>query len=94
MILSDLSVKRPVFAGVVSLLLVVFGVIAFTKLPVREMPRIDPPEVSVTTSYRGASADIVETRVTQVIEDQLVGIDGVDYVTSTSRDGRSSINIA
>ena len=93
MILSDLSVKRPVFAGVVSLLLVVFGVIAFTKLPVREMPRIDPPEVSVTTSYRGASADIVETRVTQIIEDQLVGIDGVDYVTSTSRDGRSSINI-
>ncbi|MEL7029273.1 MAG: efflux RND transporter permease subunit, partial [Pseudomonadota bacterium] len=93
MLLSDIAVKRPVLAFVVSFLLIVFGLISFSTLPLRELPKIDPPVVSVTTNYAGASAEIMETRITQVIEDQLSGIDGVKYVRSASRDGRSSITI-
>lgn len=93
MFISDVAVKRPVFATVLSFLLVVFGLISFSSLPLREYPKIDQPRVSVGTSYVGASADIVETRVTQVIEDQLSGIEGIRYIRSTSRDGRSNITI-
>lgn len=93
MLLSDLSVKRPVFASVISLLLVAFGVIAFERLPLREYPDIDPPIVSVDTTYRGASASIVETRVTQVIEDRIAGIAGINTIESSSQDGRSRITI-
>ncbi len=93
MILSDISVKRPVFATVMSLLLVAFGALSFTQLPLREYPDIDTPIVSVSTNYPGASADIIETKITQIIEDEISGIEGVRSITSTSRDGRSSINI-
>jgi len=92
-ILSDLSVKRPVFATVVNLLLVTFGVVAFLMLPLREYPDIDPPIVNISTSYTGASAAIIETKITQVLEDRISGIEGVKYVTSNSRVGRSSITI-
>ena len=91
--LSDISIHRPVFATVVSLLLIVLGVIAFTRLPLRELPDIDPPVVSISTSYTGASAAVMETRVTKVIEDAVSGMEGVDTIRSNSENGTSRINI-
>jgi multidrug efflux pump len=93
MFLSDLSVRRPVFATVISALLVILGIMAFRLLPVRELPDIDPPIISISTSYRGASADVVETKITQVLEDRIAGLPGLVKLTSTSRDERSSINL-
>ncbi|WP_448211363.1 efflux RND transporter permease subunit [Colwellia sp. MEBiC06753] len=93
MILSDLSVKRPVFATVINLLLVTFGIVAFLMLPLREYPDIDPPVVSINTSYPGAAAAIVETKITQLLEDRISGIEGVKNITSSSRVGRSNITI-
>ena len=93
MLLSDVSVKRPVFATVINLLLIIFGVVAFSMLSLREYPDIDPPIVSVSTTYTGASANIVETRITQLLEDRISGIEGIKNVTSTSRNGRSDITI-
>jgi multidrug efflux pump len=93
MILSDLSVTRPVFASVLSLLLIAFGIVSFTKLSLREYPDIDPPVVSVDTSYPGAAANVVETRITEVIEDRISGVEGIKFISSTSSDGRSRINI-
>ncbi len=93
MILSDVSVTRPVFASVLSLLLVAFGIVSFSRLPLREYPDIDPPVVSVSTSYQGASANIVETRITEVIEDRISGVEGIKFISSSSSDGRSRINI-
>jgi len=91
--LSDLSVKRPVFAAVAAIILVVIGFAAFLGTPIRELPSVDPPVVSISTSYRGASAEIVEERITQVLERQVSGIQGIDQLSSSSRDGRSQINI-
>ena len=93
MILSDLSIRRPVFATVLSLLLVVLGLIAYTRLTLRELPAIDPPIVSVEVEYPGASAAVVETRITQVLEDSLSGIEGVETIESRSRNGEGSISI-
>ena len=93
MLLSDISIKRPVFATVMSLILIVLGVVSFTRLPLRELPDVDPPVVSVNTSYTGASAAVVESRITQVLEDAISGIEGVDVITASSRNGRSDINI-
>ena len=93
MLLSDVSVKRPVFATVLNLLLIIFGIVAFSMLSLREYPDIDPPIVSVNTTYTGASANIVETRITQLLEDRISGIEGIKNVTSTSRNGRSDITI-
>jgi multidrug efflux pump len=93
MLLSDTSVKRPVFASVLALLLIVFGLLSFTRLPLREYPDIDPPIVSIQTSYPGASASVVETRITQLIEDRIAGIEGIRFINSRSRDGRSDISI-
>ncbi|HWE46515.1 MAG TPA: efflux RND transporter permease subunit [Caulobacteraceae bacterium] len=93
MTLSDLSVKRPVFAAVAAIVLCVIGVAAFFTLPVRELPSIDPPVVSIETDYTGASAEVIEQRITQVIEQQVAGIQGIDVVNSSSRDGISRINI-
>ena len=93
MLISDISVRRPVFAAVISLLLLAFGLLSFSKLPLREYPDIDPPVVSVETSYPGASAAIVETKVTQLLEDSVSGIEGIKYIQSSSKDGRSEITI-
>jgi multidrug efflux pump len=93
MILSDISVRRPVFATVLSLLLVILGLAALTTLPVRQYPDIDPPVISIETNYRGASADVVETKITQVIEDRIAGLEGIEILTSTSSDERSSIRV-
>lgn len=93
MLLSDVSIKRPVFATVIGLLLVAIGVVSFTRLALREYPDIDPPIVSIRTSYAGASANVVESRITEVIEDRISGIEGIRFINSTSQDGQSSISI-
>lgn len=93
MMLSDLSVRRPVLAVVISLLLVAFGLVAFDRLPLREYPDIDAPIVSIDTRYTGASANVVETRITKVIEDRISGVEGIKYVQSSSEDGRSNITV-
>ena len=93
MLLSDLSVTRPVFASVLSLLLIAFGAVSYSQLSLREYPDIDPPVVSVDTSYAGAAANVVETRITQVIEDRISGVEGIKFISSTSSDGRSRINV-
>ncbi|MGL6315904.1 vibriobactin export RND transporter permease subunit VexH [Vibrio sp. WXL103] len=93
MLLSDVSVKRPVAAIVLSLLLCVFGFVSFTKLAVREMPDIESPVVSISTRYSGASATIIESQITSVLEDQLSGISGIDEISSTTRNGFSRIMI-
>ncbi|MGY1519407.1 efflux RND transporter permease subunit [Luteimonas sp. A482] len=91
--LSDLSIKRPVFAIVISLLLVVLGLMSFMRLTLRELPNIDPPIVSVEVNYPGASAAVVETRVTQILEDALSGIEGINTIQSSSRNGRADVTI-
>ena len=91
--LSDTSVQRPVFATVIGLGLVAFGVLSFSLLPLREYPDVTPPVVSISTSYPGASAEVVENRVTTVVEDEISGIEGVRSVRSSSQDGRSYINL-
>ena len=93
MILSDVSVKRPVLAAVLSILLIAFGLLAFDRLPLREFPNIDPPVVSIETVYLGASADVVESRITRIIEDRIAGIEGMRFIESSSEDGRSKISI-
>ncbi|MEE4351224.1 MAG: efflux RND transporter permease subunit [Pacificimonas sp.] len=93
MILSDVSVKRPVFAVVLALLLVLAGLVGFFQLPVREYPAIDPPVVSVDVNYPGAAASVVESRITQILEDRVAGIEGIDTIRSSSRDGRASVTI-
>jgi len=93
MVLSDISIKRPVFATVLSIIMAVFGLFAFQELSTREYPDISPAQVSVSTDYPGAAADIVENRITQVLEGELSGIEGIKSMRSTSIDGRSSINM-
>ena len=93
MFISNQSVRRPVFATVISALLVILGLSALVNLPVRQYPDVDSPVVSISTSYRGASSEVVETKVTQVIEDVIAGIEGIEKLTSTSRDERSDIRI-
>ena len=91
--LSDLSIKRPVLAVVMSLLLLVLGVMSFMRLTLRELPAIDPPIVSVQVDYPGASASVVETRITQTLEDALAGIEGINTIDSSSQNGASRISI-
>ncbi|MFV0574257.1 MAG: multidrug efflux RND transporter permease subunit [Vibrio sp.] len=91
--LSDVSVKRPTVAIVLSLLLCVFGYVSFSKLAVREMPDISSPVVTVTTNYDGASSSIMESQVTTILEDQLSGISGIDDIRSVSRNGSSRITV-
>jgi multidrug efflux pump len=93
MILSDISVRRPVFAAVLSMLLVLIGVVSYSRLAVRDLPAIEPPIVSIDTTYRGANAQVIENQITQIIEDRISGIEGIETVTSRSRDGRSDITI-
>ncbi|MEP7210717.1 MAG: efflux RND transporter permease subunit, partial [Alphaproteobacteria bacterium] len=93
MFLSDTSIKRPVLASVFGLLLIALGLVSASRLPLREYPNIDPPIVTIRTSYNGASANVVENRITQPIEDRIAGISGINYINSTSQDGISSIQI-
>jgi len=93
MILSETCIKRPVFASVLSLVIVLIGLISYSRLTVREYPQIDEPVVSVGTDYKGASPEVIESRVTKPLEDQISGIEGVDVMTSRSRSERSYINV-
>jgi len=91
--IAELSVRRPVFATVLSMMLVIFGFVSLQRLSVREYPDIDRPTVSITTAYRGASAAIIETKITQIIEDSVAGIEGILKIESDSEDERSQVRI-
>jgi len=93
MLISDVSVKRPVFAAVISLILIIIGLMAAGSMTIREFPDIQRPIVSISTDYRGAASDIVERRVTQILEDQLAGIAGILKMSSISYDERSAISL-
>ncbi len=93
MMISDVANRRPVLAIVFNLLLVTFGLIAYDQLPLREYPDVDPPVVTVDANYPGASAEIIEREVTQRLEDRIAGIEGIRFISSSSRDGRSRITI-
>jgi multidrug efflux pump len=90
---SGIFIKRPVLALVVSILIILFGIIGFTFLGVREYPSVDPPVVSVSTSYPGANAEIIESQITEPLEESINGIAGIRTLTSSSRDGGSSISV-
>ncbi|MET0334405.1 MAG: efflux RND transporter permease subunit [Rhizobacter sp.] len=91
--LSDVTIRRPVFATVLSLLLILVGIVSFTRLQVREYPRIDEPVVNVNTRLIGASAEVIESQVTKPLEDSIAGIDGVEILTSISRSEQSQITV-
>ncbi|WP_028485514.1 efflux RND transporter permease subunit [Thiomicrorhabdus chilensis] len=91
--LSDTSVKRPILATVASLLLLAFGLMAFDRMSLREYPNVDAPIVTIDTEYLGASAAVVESRITKLIENRISGIAGILYIESTSSDGRSRISV-
>jgi multidrug efflux pump len=91
--LPEISIRRPVFATVLSLLLVLVGLVAYTRLSVREYPKIDEPVVTVTTRLAGASSEVIESQVTKPLEDSIAGIDGVDVITSISRTEQSQISV-
>ncbi|MCB9178296.1 MAG: efflux RND transporter permease subunit [Flavobacteriales bacterium] len=91
--ISSLSINRPVLATVISIFLILFGVIGFTYLGVREYPSVDPPVITVTTNYVGANADIIEKQITEVLEESINGIAGITSLTSVSSDGRSTVTV-
>lgn len=93
MLISDISVRRPVFAAVISLLLVIIGLMSVQSMSIREYPDIQRPIVAISTSYRGAASDIVERRVTQILEDQIAGISGITKISSRSFDEQSNITL-
>jgi multidrug efflux pump len=93
MTLYALSIRRPVLATVFSLVIILFGALAFFNLGVREYPSVDPPVISVSTSYRGANADVIDAQITEPLEERINGIDGIRTLTSTSRDGASNITV-
>lgn len=93
MTISDLSIRRPVFATVLSLLLAILGVMAALRLPIREYPDVSPPIVTIDTFYRGASASVIEKRITELIEDEISGIEGLAKLTSSSRDENSRVTL-
>ncbi|MDP6674801.1 MAG: efflux RND transporter permease subunit, partial [Gammaproteobacteria bacterium] len=93
MFISDISVRRPVFAAVISLVLVILGLLAIDRLSVREYPDVSPPVLSIVTNYRGASAEVIERRITKVIEDEIAGIAGIEKLKSTSQDEYSNITV-
>ena len=93
MTLPELCIRRPVFATVLSLVITLVGIVCFQKLTVREYPNIDPPVVTVETFYPGASSTIMESQVTQILEDALAGLEGVDVMSSTSREEFSQITL-
>lgn len=93
MSLSSLSIRRPVLASVMAIAIVLFGIIGYTYLGIREYPSVDPPIITVSTSYTGANADIIESQITEPLEESINGIAGIRTLTSVSRDGRSTIRV-
>ena len=93
MFLTELSIKRPVVASVMSLVLVIFGIVTFNEIPLRELPDVETAKVNIRTDYSGASAKIIDTQITQKIEERVGGTPGLVIIDSTSQDERSSINL-
>ena len=93
MSLFEICIRRPVLASVLSLMVIVIGAVSYTRLGVREYPKIDEPVVSVSTTYLGASAEVIESQITKILEDSLAGIEGVELMTSRSRSERSDIDV-
>ena len=93
MFLTDLSIKRPVVASVMSLVLVIFGLVTFNKIPTDELPNVQPPVVTIQTDYSGASAEIIDTQITQKIEDIVGGTAGLESIDSFSEDESSRITL-
>ena len=94
MYLTEVSIRRPVVAWVMSLVLIVFGIFVFTELPVRELPDgLQPPVVQVKVDYKSASADIIDQEVTQVLEEVIGGAEGIKNIDSSSENGSSTINV-
>src|SRR5450756_1765421 len=93
MLLAEVSIRRPVFATVLSLLIVLIGAVSFNRLTVREYPKIDEPVVTVSVRYPGASAEVIESQVTKPLEDSIAGIDAVDVITSISRAEQTQISV-
>ncbi|MBP8822315.1 MAG: efflux RND transporter permease subunit [Flavobacteriales bacterium] len=91
--ISSISINRPVLATVISILILLFGAIGFTYLGVREYPSVDPPIITVTTNYTGANADIIESQITEILEESINGIAGIRTLNSISSDGRSTITV-
>lgn len=91
--LSSVSINRPVLAIVMSILIIIFGIIGFNYLGVREYPSVDPPIITVSTSYTGANAEVIESQITEPLEESINGIAGIKKLTSVSRDGRSTITV-
>ncbi|MCA1714268.1 MAG: efflux RND transporter permease subunit, partial [Gammaproteobacteria bacterium] len=93
MVLSDISIRRPVFATVINLVVLLVGIIAYDRLAVRLIPNVDTPVVTVSTSYPGASAQVIESQITQPVEDALSGVEGIEYIQSVSREQSSQVTI-
>ncbi len=94
MFITDLSIRRPVVSAVFSLMLVMFGIFVFWKLPVRELPSgLQPPIVQIQVDYQSAAAPIIDQEITQIIEDVVGGAEGIRSIDSTSENGRSTIRI-
>ncbi len=93
MTLSEISIKRPVLATVFAIIVVMLGVVGYIYLGVREYPSVDPPIVTVQTNYTGANADIIESQITEPLEEQINSVDGIKTLSSISTDGRSTITV-
>lgn len=91
--IASFSIKRPVFASVLSITIVLFGIVGFYNLGLREFPSVDPPIITVSTSYVGANADVISTQITEILEESINGIAGIRTLTSSSADGRSNISV-
>jgi len=91
--IASFSIKRPVFASVLSIAIVLFGIVGFYNLGLREFPSVDPPIITVSTSYVGANADVISTQITEILEESINGIAGIRTLTSSSADGRSNISV-
>ena len=91
--ISELSLRRPVLATVLNVMIVLFGIIGFTFLGIRDYPAIDPPNINVRTSYPGANADIIESQITEPLEKAINGVPGIKNITSSSSQGSSNINV-
>ena len=91
--LSEFFIKKPVFCTVLMSFIVIIGILSLNKIPLRQFPDIERSEISIDTIYPGAASNVVETKITEIIEGQISGIDGIESVSSVSRDGRSKITI-
>ena len=93
MSLSAVSIRRPVLASVMSIVIVLFGILGYNSLGVREYPSVDPPIITVQTNYAGANSEVIEAQITEPLEEQLNGIAGIRTMTSVSREGRSTVTV-